>query len=296
MHISTHHDRIWTAGCQDKEDYIYKKLSLLPATIKLVDSVTDDDLSNDTVITDNQFLENPDCKIVDIAPEFWHIYLCSVENFTVGTQITNNINCLMNRISGERMLLLYKLYERNLIEDNIISFNCLYHNINPTPNERLETFKDMHQAHMNDAKWNNAYQELCKLIPVTTEHTPDTAAMSSYTTIVVESYNHNNIVSFSEKIFRALQTPRPWLFYGSKGGVSILRDYGFDVLDDCVNHDYDLVEDLETRINLILDQCHYPEAWNYSRYLQAAKHNQQKLLEYQHQWPAKLEKILNNFS
>jgi hypothetical protein len=52
----------------------------------------------------------------------------------------------------------------------------------------------------------------------------------------METYSQDNAVALSEKIFRALVTPRPWVIYAGRHAVARLRQLGFDVLDDLVDH------------------------------------------------------------
>jgi hypothetical protein len=67
--------------------------------------------------------------------------------------------------------------------------------------------------------------------------------MSSKFSIILETYFDNNeVITFSEKIFRCLKLPRPWILFAQQHAVQYLRDMGFDVLDDVVDHSYDSIE------------------------------------------------------
>ena len=278
MHVSTHHDRIWIAGCQQKEDAIVTKLKqeYPDAHVQLVDCLQFE--TNKTVVTDNVFIHGRE-NTVQVNPEFWHIYLCnSVEN----KQPTHRFNCMLNRLSGERLLLLYKLHERKLLDDNIVSFNCLYHTRDPDREQRREFFDQVH-GEMNWPHWDWAYLELRDRVPITIDYDPDSAALESEVTIVTESYVSDSVIAFSEKIFRALQTPRPWLLFCSPGSVELLRNSGFDVLDDVVNHSYDSVVNQEKRIGAILDQLEHV-VYEQERCERAVAHNQQRLIQLARQW------------
>ena len=102
----------------------------------------------------------------------------------------------------------------------------------------------------------------------------------------------------SEKIFRAIQLPRPWLLYCSPYSIELLRSHGFDVLDDMVNTEYDTEKNHWMRLDLILDQLetfinrqYTPK--DYERFKQAAKHNQQLLASLLHSWPEKLKTVMS---
>jgi len=287
MHVSTHHDRIWQTGCQQKEDAIVAQLKEYrpDAHIQLVDCLQTE--TDKPIITDNYFLDN---RVVEsVAPEFWHIYLCDeIEN----TQPSVRLNCMLNRLSGERLLLLYKLHERNLINNNIISFNCLYHTRNPSIEQRQAFFAQVHRE-VNWPHWDWAFNELYSKVPITTEHNPDSAAIASEITLIAESYVSDSVVAFSEKIFRALQTPRPWVLFCSPQSVNVLRENGFDVLDDIVDHSYDSIVNQELRLCKLLDTLS-TIVYNKERCEKAVAHNRARLRELETQWESKFEQIRKN--
>jgi hypothetical protein len=201
--------------------------------------VTDED--GPIIITDNQF-STPRDNVIGLAPEFWAIYQTPFEIYN-DTVPTKQFNCLMNRVSGERLIMLYKLAERNMLGQGIVSFNCLYHDMDPTPAQRQKNFVTAHYSHVAP-RWNMLNSQLQTTMPLLLDHNdPDQAAEDSVVTIVVESYVSNDVIALSEKIFRALQTPRAWLLICSPNAVSCLRDAGFDVLDDVVDHSYQTLTD-----------------------------------------------------
>ena len=145
-------------------------------------------------------------------------------------------------------------------------------------------------------KWDGAHQQLRNKMPMHLKMDPDTAALASRITLVVETYVSDTVIAFSEKIFRALQTPRPWVLFCSPGSVEVLRDTGFDVLDDVIDHRYDAIINDEQRINAILAQIQKPVQFNPSRYAQAVQTNQQLLDQLAVQWPPKLAHLLQSIT
>jgi hypothetical protein len=291
MHISTHHDRIWHSNCQQKENNIAAELrqSACECDVQLVDAVIVDQQVL-KVITDSVFTESVPFDVVSVIPEFWSIYHC--DQLPPEQKVVHHVACMMNRISGERLMLFYKLAERDLIDSNAISFNCLYHDRDPDQTQRQANFSQIHlQCGWN--QWNDLHDQLKPRMPWTCELDPDQAAMSSKITVVVETYNSDSVIVFSEKIFRALQTPRPWVLCTSPGAVKLLKDHGFDVLDDCVDHSYDCVLDQSKRMDVMLDSAVSFDSADYERYIIAARHNQQHLAKLQQQWPDRLNGILH---
>lgn len=60
---------------------------------------------------------------------------------------------------------------------------------------------------------------------------------------------------YTEKTGKAFFLEQIPVFLAKKGYVSVLRNLGFDVFDDIVNHSYDQIDDPEERINLVAQEC-----------------------------------------
>lgn len=58
--------------------------------------------------------------------------------------------------------------------------------------------------------------------------------------VVVETYNGDDIIALSEKTFRALVTPTPFMLYAGRGALCHLSNIGFDIVDDMVRPLYDM--------------------------------------------------------
>jgi len=61
-------------------------------------------------------------------------------------------------------------------------------------------------------------------------------------------FNNNNEIFTSEKIFRPFIGFLFPIYVAQKGVCDLLRKMGFDLFDDIINHDYDLIEDNTERI------------------------------------------------
>jgi len=125
--------------------------------------------------------------------------------------------------------------------------------------------------------------------------------IDSRVSLVLETYISDDHIVFSEKIFRTMQLPRPWILYTSPGAVNLLKSYGFDVLDDYVNHSYDSIEMHWDRLDAILEQLEtfinrqYTEQ-DYIKFETAARNNQKLLLQFEKEWPAKFNTILEEIN
>jgi hypothetical protein len=87
------------------------------------------------------------------------------------------------------------------------------------------------------------YKNIREIVPYKNfEETEDlrNVMMSTKFSVIIETYfERTDAVTFSEKTFRALQTPRPWLLFHATGSIKVLRDMGFYVYDDIIDHSYD---------------------------------------------------------
>jgi hypothetical protein len=95
------------------------------------------------------------------------------------------------------------------------------------------------------------------------------------------------MITLSEKTFRCLKLPRPWIVFSTRGTVQHLRDMGLDVMDDIVDHSYDLIDFEIDRQTRLLEIAKDMANWNWTpellqRCKQAAQHNRD-LIEYWYQ-------------
>jgi hypothetical protein len=86
------------------------------------------------------------------------------------------------------------------------------------------------------------------------------------------------------------------MLFCSPHSVELLKSYGFDVLDDYVDHGYDDELNRGNRINMLLDQLNiladrlYTRR-DYERFEVAAATNKQLLDGYTKRWPQKLQEV-----
>jgi hypothetical protein len=237
------------------------------------------------IITDNIPLDLVASNLISVVPEFWSIW--KFDPVYNDRPATKAYNCFMNRPRGDRSVTFYELIRRDLLSKGIVSYNA-------TADEYEKAFVNTELE-----RYTVEHKDGQPLIPYNTlSDTLEQCIINTRVSLILETYISDNHVVFSEKIFRALQMPRPWLLYCSCNSVKQLRQYGFDVLDDYVNHSYDAEKKHFTRLLRIIDQLEtfvdreYSDA-DYEKFKQAAAHNQQLLKTFEKAWPAKFERILN---
>ena len=204
---------------------------------------------------------------------------------------TWNYNCFINRMDTTRQSWLYLLVRRNVFDQGLVSFNMdiskhiLFGQVEKTAIP-AQVFEDQYQQYMTNFVTEHEYVK--HLVPYKNFDDTDLngVIMQTKFSIVLEThFDQNYAITYSEKIFRCLKLPRPWVLYGMKNSVSNLRRMGFDVLDDIVDHSYDSIDNHIIRQSKILDQVPALSAIEFTpslnqRLTAAADHNQSILDHY----------------
>jgi hypothetical protein len=314
--IKTHNDGIWISAAREKSiveklnqqlidngfvaqvqnsnnygyPYIYSR-DHLQVNCRLVDSVFMTDpltWTNESavVITDNYPICSVPGHVISVLPEFWSIWHFDPEY--QDRTASRAYNCFMNRNRGDRSVVFYELLKRNILSAGFVSYNCTQEQYQQEfVNAELQRYHDQHLAG----------QELIPYNTVEAHGTLEQCIIDSNVSLILETYVSDSHTVFSEKLFRCLQMPRPWLLYCSPGSVELLQAHGFDVLSDYTDIAYDKIGEHGARLLNILDQLEtfigreYSAA-DYQRFQQAAQHNQQLLLNFGQQWPAKFAQVL----
>ena len=227
------------------------------------------------VITDNIPTRAVSGNILPLYPEYWHVY--HYQPVYQRRPATHGYNCFMNRVSEDRGKMFQELKRRALLSKGLVSFNNLRPGNSTCADQDLFDYGD---------PYNNLTNSL------------EQSIIDSNISVVLETYISDDHITFSEKIFRALLLPRPWLLYCSSQSVNYLRRYGVDVLDDYVDHSYDNEIVHSSRLLSIIDQLElYVDRQydynDYARFEQAAEHNRNLLLTFAQAWPAKFDHVLN---
>ena len=210
----------------------------------------------DITVTDNHSMIPVTGKVHSVLPEFWGQWKYTPEY--INRNATIGYNCFMSRERGDRDRMFKRLQKRKILIHGFVSYNAQGYNT------------------------------------VDSHGTLEQCTIDSNISVVMETYTLDTKIVFSEKIFRALQLPRPWLLYCSPYSIELLKTHGFDVLEDYVDIAYDTITNHWKRMDAILDQLRtfinkkYTRR-DYERFEQAATHNQQLLAQFAMDWPIRLE-------
>jgi hypothetical protein len=264
---------------------------------KIVLAIVDGHLPSDHGIDQNSILVT-NCKYrqgafdpdqFEIFPDSWYgQYHGSVSVDDAHDPIWG-YNCFIARMDIFRQSWLYQLIRRDLLKHGLVSFTMdLSRHLSTgmcTPDQsaqdvfqqqfeqQLAIFRNEHDMIKNQVPYRNFDHSL----PLSQ------VVMDTKCSLVLETWFHDNIlITYSEKIFRALKLPRPWLLFSTQYAVQNLQSMGFDVLDDIVDHNYDQQPDAIIRQSMILDQLQILNDLKFNdavknRLQVAARHNVNRL-------------------
>jgi hypothetical protein len=216
-------------------------------------------------------------KTVELCNEFKKIFLITEQNVTrlpanvelcklptefygcyYSEQIPNDrliekdFNCFINRLDPIRQNWFYILYDQKFLDRGYVSFNAELRLTYPGKTYQ-EVFDSFHRDYLSS--FDNIKDEIISIIPFKNfidNNDLFSITLSTKFSIILETYpERTDVKVFSEKIFRSLQLPRPWLLFAATGCVDRLRSLGFDVYDDVVDHGYDL---FDTEISYVARQ------------------------------------------
>lgn len=211
------------------------------------------------ILTEQSGFTTPNNVEVHTLPiDYYGCYYIS--NIPVNNNIQKEFNCFINRMDPIRQSWFYLLYDRNLLDHGYVSFNCYLRDGLYYPGKSWqEVFDQYHQTYLSS--FDNIKSAISSLIPFKNfvdNNDLCSIILNTKFSIVIETYfERTDCKVFSEKIFRSLQLPRPWLLFGATGSVEKLRQLGFDVYDDIVDHSYDHFDTTEccvSRQEAILEQ------------------------------------------
>lgn len=256
------------------------------------------------------FTEQPNANITGnvelhaLPKEFYGIYY--VDDIPVSDTISKDYNCFLNRIDPIRQTWFYLLYNRNLLDCGAVSFNMdtripsplqrrVWDQLNGGKNLSAdEQFEKNHADYLSS--FDSIKDQIKSIIPYKSfvdMNNQFLVVLSTKFSIVIEPYfERTECQVLSEKTFRVLQLPRPWLLFAATGTVKKLRDFGFDVYDDIVDHSYDNFdtahlcverqESILTQASQLINMEMSPSLLN--RLQQGATHNRQILKDWNSRW------------
>jgi len=299
--VTVYADQVWTkSNCRGIEGKVKQQLSAVAGPhilIQLVDQVPDNARDYLKIVTDN----NLEYNHIPLWPEFWGSF--SYDPIYVNHLPTRMFNCFINRTCPIRQSWLYQFVRRGLLDQGYISFLLDYRKMPAGVTNKQELYEWVFQQ--NNYIFAKEHEFLRDRVPFRNFDSTidlDQIVVNSCVSLVLETYfDDKGAISFSEKIFRSLQLPRPFILYASPGAVTVLRSQGFEVYDDVINHAYDSTRDPIKRQVQILDQLDHCRNLQYNEsvlndYENRAARNRLLLKKFKQQWPERLQAVLTEIS
>jgi hypothetical protein len=207
---------------------------------------------------------------------------------------TKTFNCFINRGCGFRQSWFYFLTRKKLLDQGHVSFWCEDRFNSRSPQQHSEYLYQTYNREM----FANEHTQMQKQIPYKNFNiSVENAIIDSYKSLVIETYfEPNEYICYTEKIWRAIQLPRPVLLFSSQYAVRYLQEWGFDMFDDVIDHSYDREPNKFIRQQMLLDQLEKPIEYKPDIFEKRAQHNRDLLKYYQSQWSQKHKTILDAIS
>ena len=261
---------------------------------KIIDSCFPEQYQNQNsrVLVTNNWISSDaldPSRYESLDPWFYGVYHGNHQQTDV--EPTRAFNCLIRRMDPNRQSWLYQLIRRNILDQGYVSF-CMdiSRHIKSGQADQTESphevFQRQFETHCKIFLPEHEYiKDLVPYQSFDDSWTMEQVIMHSKFSLVLETYFIDpRIITISEKIIRCLKLPRPWIVFSTRGTVNYLRDLGFDVLDDVVDHSYDVIDnEIDRQVKLLnLAQHMIQTPWTPSllaRCKKAAEHNS-GLIEY----------------
>lgn len=193
--------------------------------------------------------ENPRITFLQCPESFFGCFYRPIHRPEV--PIVREFNFLVHRPDPIRQSWMYLLHMRNWINKGFVSYTMSINRDLGWPSAcPMETFDYWHDAFFTG--FDHIKSQVKNSLPLCNFADDDKVEkiiLASKFSIIMETYPHRpDCRIMTEKTFRALQLPRPWLLFASTGCVQKLRRMGFDVFDDYVDHGYDLFDTREKTV------------------------------------------------
>lgn len=295
-------NQIWTDSDIDPGyNFLIGLQKLYPwVFIKMVDAIPEPLLDVEEhrkkIITDN-ILDQEVYYRLD--PEFFGLY--SYQPKYIPREPRFLMSCFINRICPVRQSWLYLLQRHHLLDASLITFNV---------DDRLQNFrgskKDIFEKYFLEYNQNflEEHEILKSRIPIyQIQDSLEQTVVDCKISLVIETYfDRTGLIAFSEKIFRQLQLPRPFVLFGHRWAIKHLRSLGFDVYDDWIDHSYDENPETVSKQLMILEQIKKFENLSFDPdtlddFERRSRHNRTILSSLKSNYPLKLQNLfykLNN--
>jgi hypothetical protein len=205
---------------------------------------------------------------------------------------SKKFNCFIHRACSFRQSWLYQIIRKNQLDQGHVSYWAHDRFSNDDP---PKVFEKLFQE--NNQIFKHEHDYIKDRIPLKTfDLSLEDAIIDSERSLVIETFfDDTKFISYSEKTWRVIQLPRPWILFSSVKAIHYLRTWGFDVFDDVIDHSYDLEPDPIQRQLMCLEQLDRPLHYDQQtliNYEKRAEYNRNLLSQYRTIYPNKYQLVL----
>jgi hypothetical protein len=188
------------------------------------------------------------------ANEWYHSYRWNRPTYTDHQHLYVTYNNLINPYRAHRIDLVSRLYNKNLISQGLVGFNC------PTEQALVKTVSDCSwYGEASLVIFNQEKQNLQTLIVDTDDVTGFLSASvdldnskQAFVQIVTETDFYKDKLHLTEKVFKPIVAGQPFLLLAGKGNLAYLREYGFKTFGDYWDEGYDTIADPSHRVGAVV--------------------------------------------
>ena len=182
-------------------------------------------------------------------------YLQNVCEYSI-TKVFICLNHIINNNRSYRILLLSLLQEHNLLEYGVVSAPLLSKDV-----IKKEIFSQNSRLSIEgkDHIMKNLYESAEPIIVEEVKYELASAGISNfyYTAlwnVVTETNFYDEKLHLTEKIFKPIAIKRPFILVAATKNLEYLKSYGFLTFDKWIDESYDLEEDPDIRLKLIVKE------------------------------------------
>lgn len=174
-----------------------------------------------------------------------------------------SLNRLCTKERSYRLTLVSEIVERGLLDKGHVSLKLFDNNENILKGELF----DPNSLLSKEAKIK-VFKQLNKIqnnLTLDMDDVPGAASanmgfnehkllQSGLWNIVTETVFYHKKLHLTEKIFKPIAVQRPFILVAAPGNLAYLKSYGFKTFDRWIDESYDLEEDDDKRIQMVVDQ------------------------------------------
>lgn len=260
------------------------------------------------VITDNEITCATQYQVCQLPDSYFGIY--SYQPELTHWRPERRFNFSVNRLDAKRLMLFLELVTRTLypnsrvfdLERDLVNFNCWHWgsaNDSPSAFQHSFTKEFSHVPEVLQQVYRPAFEHMLPLMPYRNhEYALEQSHVRAWLNMVIETYSSDTCIALSEKTFRALVTPVPFMIYAGRYTTARLTRMGFDLMPDMVTHRTDFNLEKQTgefgdrMVDFVRDAHESVEAMKLLPFEQvqqrcqaAADHNQKLLAKMKQSWP-----------